>query len=225
MFDLVALMPMRHYSSRVRGKNYREFGDGRPLFFHMTEKLLMCEQIDKIVIDTDSQTIKELCKSDFPEILIIDRPEHLKDELCPMNDILLHDVNEVPSKFYLQTHSTNPLLSLKTLDKSLKVFKDNFPIYDSLFSVTKQQTRFWDPMARPINHNANILIRTQDLPPIYEENSCIYIFEKKCLINSRNRIGSRPFLFEIDKLESIDIDTEIDFLLAEKIFELKKQFI
>ena len=139
-----------------------------------------------------------------------------------MNDILLYDVNKVKSKFYIQTHSTNPLLSLDSLTNSLKYFKSNFPIYDSLFSVTKKQIRYWDSMNKPINHNKNILIRTQDLPPIYEENSCIYIFERETLIENRNRIGKRPYLYEIDPFESIDIDEEIDFILAEKVFEIKK---
>ena len=222
MFNFVALMPMRHSSSRVRGKNYREFADGRPLFFHMAEKLLKCEDIDKVVINTDSEVIKKLCKENFSEIIIIDRPKSLSNEHCPMNDILLYDVNKVKSKFYIQTHSTNPLLSLDSLTNSLKYFKSNFPIYDSLFSVTKKQIRYWDSMNKPINHNKNILIRTQDLPPIYEENSCIYIFERETLIENRNRIGKRPYLYEIDPFESIDIDEEIDFILAEKVFEIKK---
>lgn len=221
MFELVALMPMRHNSERVRGKNYREFGDGRPLFFHMADKLLKCDQIDKLVINTDSSLVKKLCKSHFPDIIVIDRPEYLSDEHCPMNDIIQYDINQIPSKFYIQTHSTNPLLSIDTLKNSLQVFKENFPKYDSLFSVTRQQTRFWDSMTRPINHNPKKLIRTQDLPPIYEENSCIYIFSKECLIKNQNRIGRRPFLYEIDKLEAVDIDTEIDFILAEKIFQSK----
>ena len=221
MFELVALMPMRHNSERVRGKNYREFGDGRPLFFHMADKLLKCDQIDKLVINTDSPLVKKLCKSHFPDIIVIDRPEYLSDEHCPMNDIIQYDINQIPSKFYIQTHSTNPLLSIDTLNNSLQVFKENFPKYDSLFSVTRQQTRFWDSMTRPINHNPKKLIRTQDLPPIYEENSCIYIFSKECLIKNQNRIGRRPFLYEIDKLEAVDIDTEIDFILAEKIFQSK----
>ena len=82
MFDIVALMPMRHYSSRVKGKNYREFGDGRPLFFHMAEKLLSCNEIDKVVINTDSSIIEELCKKNFPEIIILERPKSLCSEYC-----------------------------------------------------------------------------------------------------------------------------------------------
>ena len=223
MFNLVALMPMRHSSSRVEGKNYRKFGDGRPLFFHMLEKLVKCNEIDKVVINTDSLLIRELCEKDFPEIIVLNRPENLKSEHCPMNDILLHDTNKIKSRFYIQTHSTNPLLSLNSLEKSIKVFKENFPTYDSLFSVTKKQSRYWDYLARPINHNVNILKRTQDLPPIYEENSCIYIFERENLIKNRNRIGSRPFLYEIDSIQSIDIDEEIDFYLAEEIFKLNEK--
>ena len=75
MYDFVGLMPMRHSSSRVKGKNYKEFGNGRPLFYHMAEKLLKCTEIDKVVINTDSLLIKDLCKKDFPQILVIDRPE------------------------------------------------------------------------------------------------------------------------------------------------------
>ena len=137
-----------------------------------------------------------------------------------MNDILLHDINQIKSKFYLQTHSTNPLLSSKSLNDSINIFKRNLPIYDSLFSVTRKQTRYWDSMARPINHNKNILMRTQDLPPIYEENSCIYIFDKECLNKKRNRIGDRPLLYEINSFEAIDIDEEIDFSLAQEIYKI-----
>ena len=223
MFNLVALMPMRHSSSRVEGKNYREFGDGRPLFYHVLEKLINCSEIDKVVINTDSELIFELCKIDFPEVIVLNRPDYLKGEDCPMNDILLYDVEKIKSKFYIQTHSTNPLLTSSSLKNSLKVFRENYPKYDSLFSVTKKQARYWDQTARPINHDVKILKRTQDLPPIYEENSCIYIFGRENLIKNRNRIGNVPFLYEIDSIESIDIDEEIDFQLAEKIFQLNQK--
>ena len=220
MFDVVALMPMRHFSSRIEGKNYKLFGDERPLFFHMASKLVECKEINKVVIDTDSEYIKELCVKNFPQIVIIDRPKSLSGEDCPMNDILLYDIQQVKSKFYIQTHSTNPLLRKASIVSSLKLFKKNFPTYDSLFSVTKMQTRLWDSMARPINHNKNILMRTQDLPPYYEENSCIYIFERECLEKNRNRIGERPFMYELNPIEASDIDEKTDFLLTETLFKM-----
>ena len=187
---IVALMPMRHRSERVPGKNYRPFGDGKPLFHHMVDVMLACPLVEKIVIDTDSPDIKEQCAEKYPQVIVLERPEHLRDGATPMNDVLLRDIQEIPSRFYMQTHSTNPLLRPETLVKAVETFFENYPIYDSLFSVTRQQTRYWDPLGRAINHNPNILLRTQDLPPVFEENSCIYIFERDTLIEKHNRIRS-----------------------------------
>lgn len=218
-YNLVALMPMRHDSERVSGKNYRPFGDGRPLFHHMADVMLACPAIEKIVIDTDSPIVKQQCAEKYPQILVLDRPEHLRAGTTPMNDVLLRDIDEVKSKFYLQTHSTNPLLRPETLNKAIETFFANYPVYDTLFSVTRRQTRYWDPLARAINHNPNILLRTQDLSPVYEENSCIYLFEGDTLKRKHNRIGDRPFLFEIEGVEAADLDEELDFMIADLIFK------
>jgi CMP-N-acetylneuraminic acid synthetase len=215
---LVALMPMRHSSERVKGKNYRPFGDGRPLFQHMLDVLVSTPGIDKVVIDTDSPTVFEICQKEYPQVMLIERPEHLRDGATPMNNVLLHDINEVDSEFYLQTHSTNPLVTRDTLARAVDMFFAKYPIHDSLFSVTRVQSRLWDQLARPVNHNPSILLRTQDLPPIYDENSCIYIFEKRTLVERQNRIGYRPIMFEMDPFEAQDIDEEINFQVAEAIF-------
>lgn len=220
---LVALMPMRHSSERVKGKNYRPFGDGQPLFQHVLDVLVGTEGIDKVVIDTDSPIVAEICSRDYPQVQLIDRPPHLRDGATPMNAVLLHDINIVESEFYLQTHSTNPLLTQGTLKRAVDTFFANLSSHDSLFSVTRLQTRLWDSLARAINHNPAILLRTQDLPPIYEENSCIYIFSKMNLIDRQNRIGLRPYMFEMDPFEAVDIDEEINFRVAEAIFHTMKE--
>jgi len=220
---LVALMPMRHDSERVPGKNYRPFGDGRPLFHHMLDALAGCPEIDRVVIDTDSPTIKEDCAHRYPDVVVLDRPQRLVSGMTPMNDVLLHDVIEVDSEFYLQTHATNPLLSSETLRRAIRTFFDSYPGHDSLFGVTRVQTRFWDSDGRAVNHDPDTLIRTQDLPPLFEENSCVYIFRGETLRKSHNRIGKRPYLFEIDRLEAVDIDDEADFEIAEFLFERKRR--
>lgn len=212
---------MRHHSERVPGKNYRDFA-GRPLFHHIIGVLEACPEIDTVVIDTDSPTIQEGIAEHFPAVRAIDRPEHLRAGTTPMNDVLLHDVSEVEADFYLQTHSTNPLLRPETVQSAIKCFSDNYPEYDSLFGVTRMQTRLWDELARPINHNPNILLRTQDLPPIYEENSCLYLFSGETLETRRNRIGQRPFLFEVDRNEAFDIDEELDFQMAEFLYNIRQ---
>jgi CMP-N-acetylneuraminic acid synthetase len=215
---LVAVVPMRHSSERVVGKNYRPFA-GQPLYRHIVGQLLACPQIAEVVIDTDSPTIMEDAARHFPSVRLIERPAHLRDGATPMNDVLLNVVRQVAADFYLQTHSTNPLLRAATIGAAIDRFLAAYPVYDSLFGVTRVQSRLWDALARPINHNAAILLRTQDLPPIYEENSNLYIFTRETLERRHNRIGERPLMFEIDRLEAWDIDEEPDFRIAELIFQ------
>lgn len=211
---IAALVPMRHYSVRVPEKNFRLIA-GKPLYHYILTSLQAVKEIDQIVVDTDSEKIVEGIKIDFPSIKIINRPEHLRADTIPMNEILLHDTDIIKADLYLQTHSTNPLLKPETISNAINLLFDNMPAYDSLFSVTKLLTRLWDQLTRPINHNPSILLRTQDLPPIYEENSCIYIFQRKTLVEHRNRIGEMPLMFEVDRSEAFDIDEELDFLLAD----------
>jgi CMP-N-acetylneuraminic acid synthetase len=220
---IAAIVPMRHSSERVPGKNYRMFA-GKPLFHHVIKSLLACPEIDEVIIDTDSPTICEESERYFPSVRVLERPEHLRDGSIPMNDVLLHTTACVSADYYLQTHSTNPLLSTATISCAVRVFLDGLDKYDSLFSVKRLQTRLWDASGRPINHDPDKLIRTQDLPPVFDENSCIYIFSRHTLEKGENRIGERPLLFEMDPIESLDIDDEIDFQVAELLFLNRDKF-
>lgn len=218
MNKIAAIVPMRHNSERVPGKNYRDFA-GAPLYRHVINSLVASPLVTDTVIDTDSPTIQEDVALHFPEVKLLQRPEHLRAGTVPMNDVLLNAVRQVDADFYLQTHSTNPLLQATTVNSAVQTFLDNYPLYDSLFGVTRLQTRLWDGLARAVNHNPAILLRTQDLPPIYEENSCLYIFTQETLESRHNRIGDRPFLFEIGRLEAVDIDEEADFRIAELLYK------
>lgn len=220
MNNIVAILPMKHSSTRVPGKNYRKFGE-KLLFEHILQTLIACKEIDKVVVDTDSDTIVQKLQDEYPEVVILERPEHLRPGDTPMNDVLLNTVRQVPSKFYLQTHSTNPLLTVESISSAVDKFLKSYPVYDSLFSVTRLQTRLWNQLSMPVNHNPNILLPTQDLPPIFEENSCIYLFTEDILTKKHNRIGDRPLMHEIDPIEAQDIDTEQEYIVAEAIYNNK----
>jgi len=220
MPKLIALVPMRHHSQRVPGKNYRPLV-GRPLFHHIIETLMAVLEIDEVVVDTDSEPVMDGLRKNFPNVKIIDRPQHLRADDIPMNDILIHDTDLVPADFYLQTHSTNPLLKPETVSRAINIFLADYPSHDSLFSVTRLQTRLYDQNGHAINHDPKELIRTQDLPPVYEENSCIYIFNRENLIAKQHRISDRPLMFEITADEAWDIDEELDFEICQ--FLLKRQ--
>ena len=214
MTKIVALVPMRHHSQRVPGKNYRPLG-GKPLYQHIIASLLTTSAIEQVVVDTDSPQISAGLQKNFPQVQVIERPQALRADDIPMNEILAYDTAQAPADFYLQTHSTNPLLRPETIERAIQSLLANYPAYDSLFSVTRLQTRLWDQLGRAINHNPAILLQTQDLPPVYEENSCIYMFRRETLLRRRNRIGKRPLMFEVSPAEAWDIDEEIDFAITE----------
>lgn len=213
---------MRHHSQRVPGKNYRLLA-GKPLFHHILETLLAVPEIDELLVDTDSAPVIEGLRQSFPQVKAISRPEHLRADDVPMNDILIHDTAQVQADFYLQTHSTNPLLKVETISRAIQSLITSYPAQDSLFSVTRLQTRLYDQHGRAINHDPAVLIQTQDLPPVYEENSCLYIFTRENLLKRHHRIGEKPLLFEMDAEEAWDIDEELDFAITDFLLRRKNQ--
>jgi len=223
MTTISALVPMRHHSQRVPGKNYRPLA-GRPLYQHIIETLLAVPEIAEVVVDTDSGPVMDGLRRDFPQVRVLPRPEHLRADAVPMNEILLYDTSQVEADFYLQTHSTNPLLKSATISRAIQTFLADYPAHDSLFSVTRLQTRLWDANGHAINHDPNILLQTQDLPPVYEENSCLYIFSRENLARRRNRLGERPLMFEMDAAEAWDIDEELDFAFTEFLMHRQKGY-
>jgi CMP-N-acetylneuraminic acid synthetase len=211
---ILALVPMRHHSQRVPGKNYRLLA-GKPLYQHIIGTLLAVPEVNDILVDTDSPSIIEGLRKDFPQVQVIERPEHLRGDTVPMNDILLYDISLFAADFYLQTHSTNPLLRQETVSKAIRTFLGDYPAHDSLFSVTRLQTRLYDQAGQAINHDPNVLLQTQDLTPVYEENSCLYLFTRENLVRRHNRLGEHPMMFEIGADEAWDIDDEFDFTVAD----------
>ena len=218
MTKIAALVPMRHHSQRVPGKNYRILA-GKPLFHHIIETLLAVPEIDQVIVDTDSDPVLVGLRRFFPQVKLIRRPQRLRADHVPMNEILIHDTGLFQADFYLQTHSTNPLLKPETVSRAINEFLAGYPGRDSLFSVTRLQTRLYDKDGKAINHNPKELIQTQDLPPVYEENSCMYIFTRENLIAKKHRISDHPMLFEIDSDEAWDIDEELDFEITDFLFK------
>ena len=213
---VVALLPMRHHSERVPGKNFRELG-GVPLFHHVLKTLLSCPSVSRVVIDTDSDPIRSDIVERFPGVTLIDRLETLRGDKVPMTEILHYDASQVEADFYLQTHSTNPFLRAETVEDAIRCWRECRSSHDSLFSVTRLQARLWDDVGRPMNHDPTVLLRTQDLAPIYLENSNLYVFTPDLVLATRRRIGDRPKLFEIDPFEALDIDDEQGFALAQRL--------
>ncbi len=216
MRTIVALLPMKAHSERIPGKNFKLLS-GKPLYSWILESLLDIPEITKIIINTDARSALE--SSGFREserVEIHDRPEELCGDFVSMNRIIEFDIEQNPSDLYLMTHTTNPLLSSSTISSAIDAL-DSDKDSDSLFTVSEWRTRLYDAQGNPVNHNPDELLRTQDLDPLYEENSCLYLFTKQSFSVTRARIGSAPILFPTSRVESIDIDEPSDWTIAEAL--------
>lgn len=216
---IVALFPMKANSERVRGKNFRYF-NGKPLFRWVLGTLLAVDEIDLIVINTDAQAIlaeHELSCTD--RILIRDRKPEICGDSVSMNLVLADDIANVQGDTYVMTHTTNPLLTPNTIRRALTLYHDGLfnNSLDSVFTVNKYQTRFYRADGSAVNHDPRQLARTQDLEPWFEENSNLYIFSAQSFSKTNSRIGERPLMLEMDKNESVDIDNEQGWQVAEAL--------
>jgi CMP-N-acetylneuraminic acid synthetase len=220
---VVALLPIKANSVRVKGKNFRDFC-GKPLFRWTLDTLLAVKEIDQIIINTDARHIlSENGLVDTSRITIRDRKPEICGDHVSMNLIISDDINSVPADIYLMTHSTNPLVSSDTFIAGLEAFCQglNDGRHDSLFSVNRHQTRFYKSDCTPINHDPSNLVPTQELEPWFEENSCFYMFTARSFSSTGARIGRNPIMYELSKIESADIDEQSDWDFAEALMNLR----
>lgn len=209
---ITALVPMKGHSERVPNKNIRPI-NGKPCFHWILETLSNSNYITEILINTDSKEIADSAKK-FEKVRVYKRPDFLLGDMISIQPLIEFDIEQSENQYFLQTHSTNPMVQTATLNKAIEVFFTQEE-HDALFSVTPVKSRFYWKDGKGINHDPKHLIRTQDLDPIFEENSCFYIFSKETNRKTKNRLGSNPMMFPMDSLEAADIDTVEDFYWAE----------
>lgn len=219
---ITALLPMKAHSARVKAKNFRDIA-GKPLYQWILDSLLASPSIHQVVINTDARDILAghgLKHGDGGgRVMIRDRRAEICGDFVSMNLILEDDIKAVESDIYFMTHTTNPLLSPKTIEKMIAAYRQGITDegYDSLFAVNQHQTRFYTPAGEAINHDPNELRRTQDLDPYLEENSLGYVFTAESFAKTQARIGAKPQLFVTPALESVDIDEVPDWYMAESL--------
>lgn len=210
---VTALVPIKDHSERVAGKNFRDFC-GRPLYHHILLTLDKTYAVDEIVVDTDSFRVMQEAPPLSKKIRVIERPASIRGDDVSMNRVIEYDLTQTQADVFVQTHATNPLLKPETIAHALREFiadEDR----DSLLAVNEYHSRFYFADGRAVNHDPENLIRTQDLPPIYEENSCLYVFTRESFGQKQRRIGLKPKFFPIARVEATDIDDEFTFRLAE----------
>lgn len=220
-------LPTRKGSERVINKNTRTFAgiEGGILRVKL-EQLLSVERIGTIIISTNDEATIEIAKSfNNPRIKIVERPEFL----CLSSTVIQDFINYIPSivdaEHIFWVHTTAPFADPKILNDALDVYEKQVieeKNYDSLLSVSKIQQFLWSEKENKcVNHDRTKVLwpRTQDLEPLYEINHAFYINSKENFLKYHDRIGIKPFLYELDKIHSLDIDWGDDFALAEIVYK------
>lgn len=213
---IVAMVPIKLNSERVKEKNLRPFCDGKPLVQFILEALVQSQYLDEIYVYCSSDRI---CDYLIDGVKFLKRPEYLDGNNCNCNDIIREFMKEVDADVYVVSHATAPFTKSSSIDKCIEaVVNENE--YDSAFTVEKIQTFLW-ANGKPINFDVDHFPRTQDLEPIYMESSGAFVFTREVFETFNRRVGKAPCLVEVEAEEGIDIDTEYDMSLAQALYQLK----
>jgi len=220
--NLVAVIPIRENSQRVKKKNLRLFNK-KNLLIHKIEKLKKIKYIDEIVVNTDSEEaikIAKDCKIGFWK-----RDKYFASSSCTNSEFWGHIADSTNSKYIMFTNCTSPLVKIETYNKILKKFEEIKDVNDSLNTVTSEkQFLYLDNKA--LNFDPKKAPNSQNLPNIVKLNFAVNILPKKIMSKKKSLIGDNPYFFDLDQIEGFDIDTMLDFEFAEylhkKIFKFKK---
>ena len=188
----VVLIPVKLGSKRVPSKNTKPFFDGTPLMYFIQRTCLKAKLVDEVYIYCSDESVKDYV---LPGVRFLKRPDFLDSDFANANDIIRE--------------------FMKTVDLIGKVACGE---YDSAFCAENIKTFLWSE-GRPLNFDPDHFPRTQDLPDIYGETSIAYVFTKESFLKHNRRLGERPYIREVGKIEAMDIDYPEDFEIANAVYK------
>lgn len=212
---VVAFVPIRLNSKRVVGKNLKMLG-GKPLMCYILDTLANIKKIDEVYVYCSQESIKEYLPKG---VKFLKRPEYLDRDETLGKEIYEEFTKTIDADIYILAHTTSPFMKQETLENALdKIVNDG---YDSAFSCEKIQTFTWYD-GKPLNYDLKEIPRTQTIEPVYVETSAFFMFKRDIWKVHKQRIGFKPYMAQVDKIEGVDIDWPEDFDFAEKILETYK---
>lgn len=212
----VAFVPIRLNSKRVVGKNLKMLGE-KPLMCYILDTLANIKKIDEVYVYCSQESIKEYLPKG---VKFLKRPEFLDRDETLGKEIYEEFTKTIDADIYILAHTTSPFMKEETVEKALdKILNEG---YDSAFSCEKIQTFTWYD-GKPLNYDLKEIPRTQTIEPIYVETSAFFMFKRDIWKIHKQRIGFKPYMAQVDKIEGVDIDWPEDFEFAEKILETYKK--
>lgn len=209
----VALIPIKLNSKRVPQKNIKPFFDGTPLMYFIQKTCLDSKRIDDIYVYCSDEAVKPYI---LPRVKFLKRPEFLDSDKVNANDYIREFIKEVDSDIYINVHTTSPFARVETINELIEKVASGE--YDSAFCAENIKTFMWSE-GKPLNFDPDHFPRTQDLPDIFGETSIAYVFTKDSFLENNRRLGVKPYIKEVGKIEALDIDYLEDFDIANAVYK------
>lgn len=211
---VVALVPIKLNSERLPLKNIRSFTNGKPLIYYILNTLNHVKNVDEIyVYCSDSKIIDYLPSG----VKFLKRDVYYDLSTTSFNKVLLSFAELVEADVYVLTHATAPFMTVESIEKGIDSVKSG--AFDSALSVKRVQEFLWKD-GRPFNYELDYIPRTQDLDVLYEETCGLYVYLREIILQNKRRIGNKPYLLEVSKIEATDINDELDFKIADAIYQM-----
>ncbi len=222
---ILALITARGGSKRIPGKNIRPLG-GRPLIVWSIDVAKGIPEICDILVSTDDPTIADVARNAGALVPWL-RPAELASDTATSVDVALHALDWYESENgtvdgLLLLQPTSPFRSRDTVLRGIRKFRlhqQRFVVGISLAESHPMLCFQVDgEIMRPFI-DGGIHLRSQDLPPAYVDNGAFYLLTPDDLRRSKSFYSDDMIPLEIEKPEeSIDIDTEWDWKMAEAVF-------
>ena len=208
----VAFVPIKMNNERLPGKNTKILGDGKPLVQFILGTLLEVQEIDEVYVYCSNQAIQQYL---LPGVNFLQRDPIYDTPSADVNALFASFVSKVPSDVYVLAHATAPFMKGASLQKGLQAIASGE--YDSVVAVERLRRFLWDGK-QPLNYDRKKIPRTQDLTGYYLETTGFYIFTRETMEREHSRIGARPYLLEVSEIEALDVDTPMDFAIAQYVY-------
>ena len=215
---ITAVIPIRKGSQRVKDKNLRPFAN-TTLLDNKIKMLLKVPELNSIVVNTNSEAAIELVELEYANTIVSyhRREEYYASSQCSGSEFFKHLGETTDTDIFVYAPCTSPFVKPETVSECIKKYLENRNVCDCIATVSSIKEFMWLD-GKPINYDPLNAPNSQNLPNIVALNFGTTVTSKKDLINNHNIIGKHPMFVETTEIEAIDIDTPLDFYIAEQIY-------
>ena len=209
---LIAVVPVRTGSQRVKDKNIKPFANSNLLTLKL-QTLKNVANIDRIIVNSDSDDMLDIALKN--RVSTHKREDYYASSECNNSEYFQHIAEVTDADYIMYAPVTAPLVSKETYFACIDKFMNSD--INNLVTVSDVKHHMWLD-GKPLNYNPKNAPNSQDLPDVVSINYGICIISRDDMIENRNIVTENPYFYKLDEIESIDIDTEFDFMVAEHVY-------